>query len=73
MTMSTEQVYEIRVKGHLESGRSEWFDGLTVTAIENGETILSGPIADQPALFGVLAQVRDLGLPLISVKRVEQT
>jgi len=73
MTMSTEQVYEIRIKGHLGSGWSEWFGGLTVTTLENGETILSGLITDQPALFGVLAQVGDLGLPLISVKRVEQT
>ena len=74
MTMPTgPDFYEIRVKGHLDSGWSEWFDGLTTTAVEDGETILAGPIGDQPALFGVLAKIRDLGLQLISVKHIEQT
>jgi hypothetical protein len=65
-------VYEIRVKGHLDGPHwSEWFDGLTVTLQENGETVLSGPIVDQSALHGLLAKVRDLGLPLLSVNPAE--
>ncbi len=66
-------VYEIRVKGHLDSPHwSRWFGDMTVTLVETGETILSGPIVDQAALHGLLARVRDLGLELISVNRVEQ-
>ena len=61
--------YQIVVKGHLDSEWSEWFDGLTVTPVENGETVLTGPIADQTALHGVLSRIRDLGLPLLSLKR----
>jgi hypothetical protein len=65
------EFYEIRIKGHLDSGWSVWFDGMAVTMEENGETALAGPILDQPALYGVLAKIRDLGLPLLSVKRIE--
>jgi hypothetical protein len=60
-------VYEILVKGHLDGRWSEWFDGLTITNVENGDAVLSGEIVDQSALHGVLVKVRDLGLPLISV------
>ena len=60
-------VYEIRVKGHLDGRWSEWFDGLTIANVENGDALLSGEIVDQSALHGVLAKVRDLGLPLIAV------
>ena len=63
--------YRIRVGGHLDSGWSEWFEGLLLTREANGETVLSGPIADEAALHGVLAKVRDLGLPLLAVNRVE--
>ena len=63
-------VYEIRVRGHLNGRWSDWFDGLKVTNLENGETLLSGNIADQAALHGVLIKVRDLGLPLMAVTRV---
>jgi dihydroorotate dehydrogenase len=66
-------VYEIRVKGHLEDRWSEWFDGLKITNLENGEALLSGEIVDQAALHGVLAKVRDLGLPLVAVTGVDQT
>jgi hypothetical protein len=66
-------VYEIRVKGHLEDRWSEWFDGLEITNLENGEALLSGEIVDQAALHGVLAKVRDLGLPLVAVTGVDQT
>ena len=61
-------IYEIRVKGVLDSRWSEWFDGMTVSA-SNDETTLFGPVADQAALHGLLARVRDLGVPLLSVRR----
>jgi hypothetical protein len=70
--MTTSAVYRIRVKGHLPSGWSEWFDNMTITLEPNGDTILSGPVMDQPALHGLLIKVRDLGLTLISVDRVEE-
>jgi hypothetical protein len=60
-------VYEIRVKGHLDAHWTAWFAGLEITNLQNGEAVLSGEIADQAALHGVLAKVRDLGLPLIAV------
>ncbi len=63
--------YRIRVGGHLDSGWSEWFEGLRLTHEANGETVLYGPIVDEAALHGVLAKVRDLGLPLLAVNRVE--
>ncbi len=63
--------YRIRVGGHLDSGWSEWFEGLRLTREPNGETVLFGPIVDEAALHGVLAKVRDLGLPLLAVYRVE--
>jgi len=64
-------VYEIRVKGHLNWRWSEWFDGLTIANVENGDALLSGEIVDQSALHGVLNKVRDLGLPLMAVSRIE--
>ena len=64
-------VYEIRVKGHLDGRWSEWFDGLTIANVENGDAILSGEIVDQSALHGVLNKVRDLGLPLVAVSRTK--
>ncbi len=63
--------YEIRLMGHLDAHWTAWFDGLTVTENSDGTTVLSGPIADQSALHGLLQRVRDLGLPLVSVIRVE--
>ncbi len=66
-----QEVYQIVVKGHLDSEWSEWFDGLTITMGGNGETILTGPIVDQTALHGVLIKIRDLGLPLLSLTRVD--
>ena len=59
--------YRIRVQGHLEDSWSEWFEGLTLTRVDEGEMVLSGPIVDQAALHGVLAKVRNLGLPLLSL------
>lgn len=63
--------YEIRVKGHLDGRWSEWFDGLTIANVENGDALLSGEIVDQSALHGVLNKVRDLGLPLMAVSRIK--
>ena len=59
---------EIIVKGHLDIDWSGWFEGLTVTHNDKGETMLSGQIRDQAALYGIIAKVRDMGLFLISVK-----
>ena len=69
---SNAKVFEIRLKGHLEARWEQWFDGLTITLEENGNTLLSGPLADQAALHGLLKKVRDLGLTLLSVNSVEQ-
>ncbi len=63
--------YEIRIKGHLDDRWANWFEGLTLSREDNGETRLTGPVADQTALHGLLRKVRDLGLPLVSVIRVE--
>lgn len=65
------RVYQIRVKNHLDSSWTDWFEGMTVTLEENGDTLLIGPVADQAALYGLLKKVRDLGMPLVSVNRVE--
>ena len=64
-------VYEIRVKGHLGSQWTDWFGGLTVTLEENGDTLLTGPVVDQAALHGLLRKVSNLGIPLVSVRCVE--
>jgi len=64
-------VYQIRLKGHLGSQWTDWFGGLTVTLEDNGVTLLTGPVIDQAALHGLLKKVRDLGMPLLSVNRVE--
>ncbi len=64
-------VYEIRVRGRLGPRWAAWFEGLTVTPEDNGDTLLTGPVVDQAALHGLLRQVRDLGLPLLSVTRLE--
>ncbi len=63
--------YEIRLKGHLDARWSAWFDGLSLSREADGTTIIHGPIADQAALHGLLQKVRDTGLPLVSVIRVE--
>lgn len=65
-------VYEIRVRGHLDRGWTDWFEDLTITPEEDGETLLTGRVVDQAALHGLLKKVRDLGLPLISVNRIEE-
>lgn len=65
------ELYEIRIKGHLENRWANWFEGLTITTLDNGETLLSGLVVDQAALHSLLRKVRDLGMPLLSVMRVE--
>jgi hypothetical protein len=59
--------YEIRLTGHLDSRWAAWFDGMSLSTESDGTTVLSGPVADQAALHGLLRRVRDLGLPLVSV------
>ena len=65
------RLYEIRLKGHLDARWTDWFEGLSLTHASDGTTMLSGPVVDQAALYGVLRKVRDLGLPLVSVIQVE--
>ena len=64
-------IYQIRIKGHLGQQWADWFEGLTITLEESGDTLLTGPVVDDPALHGLLKKVRDLGMPLLSVNRVE--
>ena len=64
--------YQIRIKGHLGQEWTEWFSGLAITLDHNGDTLLTGPVVDQAALHGLLRKVRDLGMPLVSVRPVHQ-
>jgi hypothetical protein len=64
------ELYEIRIKGHLDDRWAAWFESLTLTREDNGETLLTGPVVDQAALHGLLRTVRDLGMPLLSVIRM---
>lgn len=65
-------VYHIRVKGNLDRKWSDWFNGLAIVPQTDDETLLTGPVADQAALHGLLSKIRDLGLPLLSVERVKR-
>jgi len=63
--------YEIRLEGSLDDGWTAWFDGMQITNEPDGVTVIAGVVADQAALHGLLAKVRDLGLPLLSVRRID--
>ncbi len=67
----TPATFEIRIRGRLTPDWSEWFEGLAITEQANGESVLAGPVRDQAELFGLLLKIRDLGLELISVNRIE--
>ncbi len=64
--------YNIRVRGHLDQSWSDWFEGLAISNEANGDAVLAGSIVDQAALHGLLARVRDLGLPLLAVIQIER-
>jgi len=68
---SQPQIYQIRVKNHLDTQWTDWFGGMTITLEEDGVTVLTGPVADQAALHGLLKRVRDLGLALLSVNTIK--
>jgi hypothetical protein len=70
-TPSQPMVYQIRLKGHLDSQWTDWFEGLTITLEKDGNTLLTGPLVDQSALHGLLKKVRNLGMPLISISQVQ--
>jgi len=62
-------IYHIRVEGQLDQSWSEWMEGMSITLVENGDTLLSGPVTDQSALYGLLAKIRDSNLKLLSVEK----
>ena len=67
------EIFEIRLKGHLDTRWASWFEGMTITLADEGDTLLTGPVADQAALYGLLKKVRDLGLPLRSLRSLPPT
>ncbi|HEX5940692.1 MAG TPA: hypothetical protein VFY66_00380 [Anaerolineales bacterium] len=73
MDSSQPKIYQIRIKEHLSREWTDWFEGLTITLEENGDTLLTGPVIDQAALYGLLKKVRDLGMALVSVNPVQVT
>ena len=64
-------IYQIKLEGRLGDQWTAWLDGLTITLDENGDTLLTGPVVDQAALYGLLRKVRDLGLPLLALYRLQ--
>lgn len=64
-------IYQIRIIGHLGSHWTDWYEAMTITLEEDGTTLLTGPVVDQAALHGLLRKVRDMGLPLLSVNRIQ--
>jgi hypothetical protein len=70
--MDSHALYQIRVKGHLDETLGSWFEGFTISNEENGDTLLTGPIQDQSALYGILNRISNLGLTLISVNALSR-
>lgn len=70
-TLPETAVYEIRIQGYLDSQRASRFEGMIITSLPEGVTLLAGPMVDQAALFGLLNRIRDLGIPLLSVQRID--
>ena len=70
MNAARPMFYQIRIMGHLGPQRTDWFEGLTITLEDNGDTLLTGTVIDQAALHGLLKKVRDLGMPLISLNSI---
>jgi hypothetical protein len=70
--MEESTVYQIKIKGHLDDTLAGWFDGMTVSNLEEGDTVLTGPLPDQAALQGILKQISNLGLTLISVNALPE-
>ena len=68
--MDQPAIYRIRIKGHLAAHWADWFDGMTITRLDNGESLIEGLVIDQAALHGMLAHIRDLGLPLLAVDQI---
>jgi hypothetical protein len=69
--MNQPKIFQIRIKGHLGRRWANWFEGMSITLEDNGDTLITGPVVDQAALFGLVKKVRDLGLPLISINRLD--
>ena len=65
------RAYQIVVEGHLDNQWAEWFEGLSISHVKDGTTVLSGPVPDQAALHGLLVKIRNLGLPLVSINQIE--
>lgn len=68
--MSDDKLYEIRIQGHLYGDLCDWFGAMKISSLPDGTLALTGPVADQAALFGLLARIRDLGLPLVAVNQL---
>jgi len=70
--MDKPTMYHIRIRGHLDDTLAGWFDGMTVSNLEEGDTVLTGPLPDQAALQGILKQISNLGITLISVNALPE-
>ena len=70
---NTPQFYEIRIEGHIDEERSHGLSGMSITLLPNGHTQITGYVVDQAALFGILIRIRDMGIPLVSVMRTDNS